>query len=481
MKVSLSSCWICILSSPLHYQKTNAYYLSHSQSHTQSLLHSHLHSYKSQSKSKSKSKSKLKSKDFSLYASQDTIDDWNELPSDFPRRNTVLIALQAVRKASDITIRYQPMENCNIDSTSTSSSSNSNAISKDMSMSMSTSTSTSTSRDIIPTIEKIDASPVTLADYAVQAVVLKHLKDNFDDNHGFIAEESSEELQENPKLTQSILDATYPYIQESLDLMRSIDLGKQLYWNDPTSTTATTTKSKEYPYIWVLDPIDGTKGFLRGKKEGGQYCIALALLEDGIPTIGILGCPNLNDGNGSIFVASRGGGCYELSLKPKVEGYNKKALSVTYNQDESIRKIQNARFCIGVEKSFGDPLGKCIAMAKIIHGDDCCLDEDGDIIQSQRMDSQVKFGVIGRGDAEYYVRLPKEGYREWIWDQAAGNVVLEECGGKMTDQDGNAIDFSLGSQLSEDVKGVLGSNGGIFHDALVHAYQKQEEERRQSN
>ena len=41
--------------------------------------------------------------------------------------------------------------------------------------------------------------------------------------------------------------------------------------------------------IWALDPIDGTKGFLRG----GQYAVCLALIEDGDVKVGVLGCPNL--------------------------------------------------------------------------------------------------------------------------------------------------------------------------------------------
>ena len=75
------------------------------------------------------------------------------------------------------------------------------------------------------------------------------------------------------------------------------------------------------------------------------------------------------------------------------------------------------------------------------------------------------------------MRLPKPGYLEWIWDHAAGHVVITEAGGKMTDTNGDEVDFSLGAKMSDKVKGVLASNGGIFHDALVAAFQEQEVER----
>ena len=41
--------------------------------------------------------------------------------------------------------------------------------------------------------------------------------------------------------------------------------------------------------FWTLDPVDGTKGFLRNQ----QYAIALAYIERGTPVVGVMGCPNL--------------------------------------------------------------------------------------------------------------------------------------------------------------------------------------------
>ena len=68
---------------------------------------------------------------------------------------------------------------------------------------------------------------------------------------------------------------------------------------------------------WTLDPIDGTKGFLRGD----QYAVALALVVDGDVKVGVLGCPNLTDGYqpeiggpGSLVVAARGEGTWVTPL-----------------------------------------------------------------------------------------------------------------------------------------------------------------------
>ena len=397
-------------------------------------------------------------------ASSSSVQDHNELPENFPRREDVLIALAGVRKACRVTQALQP--NKGISSEDTYSNSNSN--------------STST----IGTVEKADLSPVTVADYAVQALLLQHLYQHFP-NDGFIAEEDSAVLQQDDYICQQVVQAS-GLTQE--DALTGIDLGK--------SYTKWTSEEPQRPpnSVWCLDPVDGTKGFLRGKRSGGQYAIALALVEQGVPTIGILGCPNLpthpsdeqyawqddeteennSQTRGCIFVASRGGGCYQLNLEPR----SATKLSVTPN-DASTRPITEGRFCIGVEK-FSDALGHTGGMAQLLHGEDCALDKHAEIIKARRIDSQAKHGVIARGGAEWYVRLPKPGYVEWIWDHAAGNVVIEEAGGQMSDTNGKPLDFSLGPKLSPRVRGILMSNGGVFHTALVDAYQKQDEKLQKS-
>mmetsp|Transcript_7513 Transcript_7513/g.8590 ORF Transcript_7513/g.8590 Transcript_7513/m.8590 type:complete len:91 (+) Transcript_7513:927-1199(+) len=88
------------------------------------------------------------------------------------------------------------------------------------------------------------------------------------------------------------------------------------------------------------------------------------------------------------------------------------------------------------------------------------------------MDSQVKYGVLARGGAEMFARLPKKSYVEWIWDHAAGRIVIEEAGGIQTDTNGKLIDYGLGAKMDDHVDGILASPGGVFHDALLNAVER---------
>jgi len=83
------------------------------------------------------------------------------------------------------------------------------------------------------------------------------------------------------------------------------------------------------------------------------------------------------------------------------------------------------------------------------------------------MDSQAKYAVLAAGGGEVIVRLlsPKlPDYREKIWDQAAGALVLEEAGGRITDLDGKPLEFT--SRVLVNNRGVLASNGHL-HEALL--------------
>jgi len=410
----------------------------------------------------------------------DNIDIATYLPSDYPRIDSIKPALSAIRKASRITSYLQPITAVNYSASSTSES--------------------------ISGLVKKDSSPVTIADFAAQALILNILENDFI-NDIFIAEEGSKDLEEG-KLSKDVMEVINTcgfnmYISNVEELKRSIDLGRSYDESDGSI-------SVENKYLkerrWCLDPIDGTRGFLRGKRDGGQYCIALALIEDGVPVVGILGCPNLptsptdenykwmsdeteennNDTRGCIFVASKGGGCYQLPLYAQLSSSKvseddedqstKGAVRIHTTSKDSI-PLNQARFCIGVEK-YGDPLGRIIAIAKKIHGG---LDSStgNDIIYSRRMDSQIKYGVLARGGAEIFARFPKKSYVEFIWDHAAGRVVIEEAGGIQTDTENLLIDYGLGAKMSPMVEGIIASSGAFYHDALLRAYKDVKDQKKE--
>ncbi len=86
-----------------------------------------------------------------------------------------------------------------------------------------------------------------------------------------------------------------------------------------------------------------------------------------------------------------------------------------------------------------------------------------------RMDSQAKYGALARGDAALYLRLPSPhspDYREKIWDHAAGSLIVEEAGGRVTDAAGRPLDFA-GGRLMSGNRGVVVSNGELHARVLA--------------
>ena len=157
--------------------------------------------------------------------------------------------------------------------------------------------------DISP-LSKEDRSPVTIADFASQALVSKRLLEEFPDDT-LVAEEDAGDLKaaQNADLLGQICEFVKHYEPEAT-------LDRVCEWVDHGGGAPTDR-------FWTLDPIDGTKGFLRGD----QYVVALALIEDGEVVLGALGCPHLNrdlsperDDEGSLVIAARESGAWSRAL-----------------------------------------------------------------------------------------------------------------------------------------------------------------------
>lgn len=286
------------------------------------------------------------------------------------------------------------------------------------------------------TLEKRDKSPVTVADFASQAVVCARLREAFPEV-GVVAEEASAALREQG--AGALRDAVVEHVRA---VRHDATADEVLSWIDHGGATGGGAGR-----FWTLDPIDGTKGFLRGE----QYAVALALIEDGQVVLGVLGCPNLHEG--VLLSAVRGEGCRELPLGVETQRWEDgREVRVSEVEDAA-----DARFCESVESGHSDQ-GQSAAIAQRL----------GITTEPVRMDSQAKYAAVARGDASIYLRLPtRKDYREKIWDHAAGVLVVEEAGGRVTDVDGKPLDFSHGRQLEQN-RGVIATNGTI-HDAVVEA------------
>ena len=95
-------------------------------------------------------------------------------------------------------------------------------------------------------------------------------------------------------------------------MVEGLDVRSSTYVTDD----ANAEKDVNTSGMWTLDPIDGTKGFLRGE----QYAVCLALLVDAQVQVSVMGCPNLPvdasnpDGpKGCLFIAVRGRGGEQVS------------------------------------------------------------------------------------------------------------------------------------------------------------------------
>ncbi|KAA1103693.1 hypothetical protein PGTUg99_005150 [Puccinia graminis f. sp. tritici] len=322
-------------------------------------------------------------------------------------------------------------------------------------------------------ITKVDRSPVTVGDYTVQALLNFILSKYFPDDE-IVGEEDSSELLKttDKKHLQQIIDFTNEGLKEDRlsiptdeekwskfrsqpaltedELVKLIDLGK-----------SAGGKPGENRRFWTLDPIDGTKGFLRG----GQYAICLALIVDGEAVLGVIGTPNLplkgipsptdTEPTGVLFLAEKGSGAFQRALG--VDEYTE------------IKMKPHERGSLGREGTFCESFDAGHSNQHVT-GD---IAQKLNMLNAQspiRIDSQAKYCVLARGDSDVYLRFPTQAdYQEKIWDHAAGSIIISEAGGKVVDLDGKPLDFSGGRTLSNNHPGFLACHNQVLVDVLKAA------------
>lgn len=301
-------------------------------------------------------------------------------------------------------------------------------------------------------IDKKDSSPVTIGDFGAQAIVINAILKNFPSDE-VVGEEDSTLIKEK-KIDGSIFD--------QVSSIQQLDSSNDEYIGVIESASQLCdiidkgdSKGGDKGRIWALDPIDGTKGFLRGD----QYAVCLALIIDGEVQVGVIGCPNLphslrdpNSKKGGLFTAIKGHGSYFQDLNSDI------TYPLDISQKISVHNefgLDKARVLEGVEKGHSS------------HGLQGLIKEKIGITQpSVNLDSQAKYCALSKGDAEIYLRLPKDpNYREKIWDHAAGYLLVHESGGKVTDIYGNKLDFGYGRTLNS--QGVIAASTTVHGEIIA--------------
>jgi 3'(2'), 5'-bisphosphate nucleotidase len=310
---------------------------------------------------------------------------------------------------------------------------------------------------------KSDASPVTIGDFGAQALIIAALKHRFPADE-IVAEEEASELRVNSKLRNEV----WQYVSQT----RLDDEGTEQELGGPIASAEEMMDAIDRGKspggakgrIWTIDPIDGTKGFLRG----GQYAVCLALMVDGYVKVGVLGCPNLpvddrervnantghdqkgdQKGKGVLFAAVEGQGASSRQL---TEGGIAEGHQIRMRD---VKDITQASFCESVEAAHSNQSEHAEISRRL-----------GIKNEPVRMDSQAKYASIARGAGDIYLRLPvSRDYKEKIWDHASGYLIVRESGGEVTDSEGKRLDFSFGRTLIQN-KGMVAASKSMHSRVL---------------
>jgi 3'(2'), 5'-bisphosphate nucleotidase len=324
---------------------------------------------------------------------------------------------------------------------------------------------------------KADDSPVTIADFAAQALIITAVYAVYPED-SFIGEESAEALRQNDALADRVWelvqqaaeahssqsgDAQYVHTHDGYaaltfptskdDMLNAIDLG---------AATEQTRRGR----VWVMDPVDGTLSFMTNK----QYAVCLCLLVDGVQHVGVIACPNLQFNVHGPLGQSR---IHEDQVDEADFGV---VLSAVKGQGTFVRTMHAAGFgeARRVERDQKTPkphraldfveatLGKTSlsqaehrAVAELLG-----TQWPGTVIWSQ----QMKYVALTLGATDVMVRLPKGMERyTYVWDHAGGQLLFQEVGGIIRDIDHCPIDLGQGRK-------ILGSRNFGMVAAMPSAY-----------
>ncbi|PHH80185.1 hypothetical protein CDD80_2556 [Ophiocordyceps camponoti-rufipedis] len=309
--------------------------------------------------------------------------------------------------------------------------------------------------------EKADLSPVTVADFAVQALLIATFKHAFPDD-SFVGEENAASLRKD----EALLERVWELLQQ-LNVREPchVPATRQQMCDLIDDAGAANPRGGPSGRIWVFDPIDGTKTYLRGE----LYAINIGLLVDGVQTLGIIGCPNMSMNatgpirnadvapEGCIVYAVKSQGAFVRSLQGDAgNAQSRRIPHLTDCRDDTIRFVTS----FGLVDSGLDDVHRVVAerLGAVFPG--CDL-----------VPWVLRWAVLalGLGNTTVWVYKRKDRFAK-AWDHAGAMLLFEETGGKISDVLGRPIDFTVGRRMSNNCGFVAAPER--LHDQVLKVVHK---------
>ncbi|GMP74907.1 hypothetical protein CsSME_00032169 [Camellia sinensis var. sinensis] len=290
-------------------------------------------------------------------------------------------------------------------------------------------------------LEKNDQTPVTVADFGVQALISLELSKLFP-SIPLVAEEDSASLRSNNLVTSvvnTVTDKT-SFREKQLteaDVLEAIDRGgKDAFSFGPMPAT-----------YWILDPIDGTRGFVRG--GDALYVVGLALVVEGEIVLGVMGCPNWQEDNSSKST--------------------KEALESAHTLSESGIIMVSHIGCGTWTKQLSD--GQTWDSLPLSTSFDATTDAESIndklvLLLPACCGSLCKYLMVACGRASVFILRKRAQTIVQAWDHAVGMICVHEAGGKVTDWRGSQLDLAA-DQV--DRRFIYPSGGVLVANSSLHS------------
>lgn len=174
---------------------------------------------------------------------------------------------------------------------------------------------------------------------------------------------------------------------------------------------------KEWDKLWIVDPLDGTKEFV---KRNGEFTVNIALVENNIPTLGVIYSPVFKD----LYFAAKGIGSYKIAkenFSSLVDSIQTSTLENLFSVAQKLPIISDRKNYVVVasRSHMSTETHQHIEQLKLQHSN----------VEIVSTGSSIKMCWVAEGVADEYPRFGPT----MEWDTAAGQAILQEANASLID------------------------------------------------